>query len=42
MSARPSFRKEVRVVRSELENLLLSRQAREAGICQVTVWRSAN
>ena len=35
VSSKPSFRKDVRVVKSELEELLESRQAREAGICQV-------
>ena len=35
VSCSPSLRKDVMTVRSELDNLLVDRQARDTGICQV-------
>ena len=35
VSCTPSLRKDVVTVRSELDNLLVDRQARDTGICQV-------
>ena len=35
MSGSPSLRKDVMTVRAELDNLLVERQARDTGICQV-------
>ena len=35
VSCSPSLRKDVVTVRSELDNLLVERQARDTGICQV-------
>lgn len=35
VSCTPSLRKDVMTVQSELDNLLVDRQARDTGICQV-------
>ena len=37
VSCSPSLRKDVMTVRSELDNLLVERQARDTGICQVSL-----
>ena len=37
VSCSQSFRKDVTVVRSELDTLLRDRQARDTGICQVRI-----